>query len=571
MKNYKFLIKYIKKTKKSLFIWMGVTIIFMLLHASATIVWGYAIESIADLDFNKFLYLGLFTQGIYIFGCLLDTVRNYAYINVETKFANEVMNDLYEKMINLPCIAYEKMGVGEIVNRLTGDCKTVIETAASLFKLLVKTLIVIAIIIFSFFIHYLIGCLFILLGITIFLITHYYLPIIKKREKQMKDISDKYLKEVNETFVGIREVKSLGIKNSTMKSVKKKFSDYFLINVKSRKKETNFYDLNNIVFYVYQLIIILVAGYLMYEGNFGFAIFSIVLNCIWRIDEVVSGLSDFGVRYSKVVVSLNRIDEILNNKLYLDEKFGTFVNDNPRGFIEFKNVYFKYSDDEDYIINNMNISFEPNKKIAIVGRSGNGKSTMFNLLSRFFDVSEGQIEIDGKNIKEYNEKSLRNLVSVIRQNPYMFNKTIIDNFRIIDKNLSLVKIREACKKACIDDYIMSLPNKYETMIGEGGVNLSGGQKQRVAIARSLLNNAKIFLFDEATSALDNESQKYIKKTINELIKEHTVIIIAHRLSTVSDADTIYVVEKGEVESKGTKNELLKTSSIFKELYKEETA
>ena len=214
----------------------------------------------------------------------------------------------------------------------------------------------------------------------------------------------------------------------------------------------------------------------------------------------------------------------------------------------------------------MNLVLEPNKKIAIIGRSGNGKSTIFNLLLRYFDASSGNILIDDTNIKDLTEKSLRSNISIIRQSPYLFNISILENFRIVKENVTLEEIREVCKKAYIDEYIMSLPDKYDTIIGEGGVNLSGGQKQRIAIARTLLLNTKIILFDEATSALDNESQEYIKMTIDNLIIDHTIIIVAHRLSTIIDADVIHIIDKGTLVESGTHKELLNNSDIYKTLY-----
>lgn len=169
-------------------------------------------------------------------------------------------------------------------------------------------------------------------------------------------------------------------------------------------------------------------------------------------------------------------------------------------------------------------------------------------------------------IEDFTEDSLRENIAIIRQEPFIFNKTILENLKIIDPYMSLKKIRNACKLAEIDEYIMSLPNKYDTMIGEGGINLSGGQKQRLAIARALLKNSKIILFDEATSALDNENQSKIKQAIDNLVKDHTIIIVAHRLSTIIDADIIYLIDGGKVVASGTHKQLLKKSLIYKNLY-----
>ena len=292
---------------------------------------------------------------------------------------------------------------------------------------------------------------------------------------------------------------------------------------------------------------------------------------IWRIDEVVESISDFGVNYNKVTVSLKRIDEILNNRLYKDEKFGNIDLKDIKGSVEFRDVSFKYRSDEDNTLNKLNLKIEPNKKVAIVGRSGNGKSTLFNLLLRYFDCTDGLLLIDGIDIKDLSEKSLRNNISIIRQSPFLFNVSIFDNFKYVKEDVSLDEVRYVCKRAYIDDYIMSLPNGYNTIIGEGGINLSGGQKQRIAIARTLLRNTKIILFDEATSALDNESQEYIKKTIDALAKDHTIIIVAHRLSTIVDADVICVIDKGLLAASGVHDELIKESSVYNKLYTHESS
>ena len=315
-----------------------------------------------------------------------------------------------------------------------------------------------------------------------------------------------------------------------------------------------------------QFIILFTCGKFYIDGLISLGIFLMIETYIWRIDDVVESISDFGVNFNKVTVSLNRIGEILNNKLYQDELYGNKELINTKGVIKLSNVKFKYRDDEDYTLKGLNLTIEPYKKIAIVGRSGNGKSTIFNLLLRYFDASSGTIKVDDINIKDLTEKSLRGNISIIRQNPFLFNLTIMENFKIVKEDVTLEEIREVCQKAYIDDYIMSLPKKYETVIGEGGVNLSGGQKQRLAIARTLLLNTKIILFDEATSALDNESQEYIKKTIDDLVKDHTVVIVAHRLSTIIDADVINVIDKGKLVGSGKHKELLDTCKAYNDLY-----
>lgn len=290
---------------------------------------------------------------------------------------------------------------------------------------------------------------------------------------------------------------------------------------------------------------------------------------IYRFIYLIEDINELTQTYQKVKVSVSRVNDILENRLFKDEKFGDKKLENVKGVIEFKNVSFAYPDEEN-TLNNFNLKVEPNTKIAIVGASGQGKSTLFNLLTRIFDVNSGKIFIDNVNIKDLKESELRKNISIIRQEPFIFNRSIKENFLIVDENLTLDEIRKYCKMAYLDDYIMSLPKGYDTVLGEGGVNLSGGQKQRLSIARTLSRNSKIILFDEATSALDNNSQDYIKRTIDNLVSNHTVVIVAHRLSTIMDADIIHVVDNGKVIASGKHNELLKTCNMYKNLYKNES-
>ena len=367
-------------------------------------------------------------------------------------------------------------------------------------------------------------------------------------------------------MTGIREIKSLGIAKTIEKNISNIIDRLFGNTERVRKYERWYYAFNNFAYFSIQFLILYTTGKLFFTGAISLSIFLVMESYIWRIDEVVESISDFGVSFNKVSVSLKRISEVLNNNLYQDEKFGNVTLLNPKGIIEFKEVKFKYTEKEDYTLKGLNLTIEPNKKIAIVGRSGNGKSTVFNLLLRYFDTTEGTITIDGINIQDLTESSLRNNISIIRQSPFLFNLTILENFRLVNDNITLEEVRNVCQRAYIDDYIMSLPNQYDTVIGEGGINLSGGQKQRIAIARTLLLNTKIILFDEATSALDNESQEYIKKTIDNLVKDHTVVIVAHRLSTIVDADTIHVIEKGKLIGSGTHKQLLKKCKPYQNLY-----
>ncbi|MDE6284961.1 MAG: ABC transporter ATP-binding protein/permease, partial [Bacilli bacterium] len=396
-----------------------------------------------------------------------------------------------------------------------------------------------------------------------------FLPAIRQNQKDISKEKDVVVAQTNETIRGIREIRALGIRESTNVTIKNLIRNIFYKNTEQMINEKNYYSvvvsLNNIL----ETVVFITCIILICYEKTTFAFFMALTYYIYRFMGTIDWVMNLSTSYQKMKVSIERIDEILGNKLYKDEEYGTLHKTNIKGNIEFKNVNFQYSNEEKPIFSNFNLMLETNKKIAIVGKSGQGKTSLFNLLLRYFSPNQGVILIDDIPIEDFDEDSFHQNIAIIRQDPFLFNKTILENFQIINPKLSLKKVREACKTAEIDDYIMSLPKKYDTIIGEGGVNLSGGQKQRVAIARALLKNSKILLFDEATSALDNESQAKIKIAMDNLVKDHTIIIVAHRLSTIIDADIIHVVDKGQVVASGTHKKLLSKSEIYKSLYKSE--
>lgn len=572
VKSFKVLWKYIKDDKFKLFIYVLLVILTYAPTILSAFFWGKALEELLTKNiYNFVIYLGLW-EGLYIiFYSILQLPRDYLYNYLEIKFIKNASKDLYKKIDNLPAIAFEKIGVGEFINRLYNDTDRVMELLAKLIKLLCKALVVVFVLIISFNISIILGIEIIIFGLIMGFISYKFFPKIKKVQEEIKKESDDYVKTATENITGIREIKSLGIKQIIEKDIFKKIDSLYYNTNKIKKSEYLYYCLNNLAYFILQFIILFTCGYLFIDGKIEYSVFVMIEMYIWRIDEVVESISDFGVSYNKVTVSLKRIGEILENILYEDEKFGNVSIDEVEGVIEFKNVKFKYSTDEEETLKGLDMKIVPNKKIAIVGKSGNGKSTIFNLLLRYFDATKGEILVDGVNIKDLTEESLRNNISIIRQSPFLFNLSIMDNFKMVKEDVTEEEVRDVCKKAYIDEYIMSLPNKYNTIIGEGGVNLSGGQKQRIAIARTLLLNTKIILFDEATSALDNESQTYIKKTIDDLVKDHTVVIVAHRLSTIIDADIINVIDKGKLIASNNHEKLLKECKIYSNLYNTESS
>ena len=568
--SFKLIFHYLKEDKVKMILLVILMICNYIPDLCCPIFIGKALEFLLLKKYALFVkYLVLYFSGyVIVYGVLLIP-RLILYNKLQMSFINKVCKDMYNKYQNLPAIAFEKAGVGELINRLSSDPDRVLDLLNQLVKMILKIIMALIIVIVSFKISIFIGIEITIFAIIMGIISSKYFPVIKSTQKEIKKESDKLIKRATENLAGIREIKALGIKNNMINLINNDIDNYCNKSLKINRYESVYNGLNNIVYYVLQFIILLTCGYLFIKGHIVYSVLMMVHTYIWRIDEVAETLSSFGVNYNKVKVSLSRIDEVVNNKIFKDEIYGDISLNNPKGNVTFKNVSFKYTKKENLTLDNLSLNIKTNQKTAIVGRSGNGKTTIFNLLLRYFDVTSGKVLIDGVDIKDLTEESLRKTISCVRQNPFLFNMSIFENFKIVKPDITLKEVKEVCKRAYIDEYIESLPKKYNTIIGEGGINLSGGQKQRLAIARTLLLNTKIILFDEATSALDNESQKYIKMTIDDLTKDHTIIIIAHRLSTIIDADEILVIENGKLESKGNHKDLLKKSKVYKGLYENE--
>ena len=493
----------------------------------------------------------------------------YGRIYME-KCANNIMEKIgcavYEKVGLLPARAFEEKSSGEFINRITNDSSTIADSFRQILRITISLFTCVIVFIYICFNSWVVALEVIIYLILFYIISHKYLPSIKEKQKEINKEKDRAVAEVSESVRGIREIRALGIRKSMNDNFKNIVRNiYFKINkqmITERNYNAWIYILNcTLEFVIFTTCIILIINE---TGSFAF--FMAMTYYVYRFMNTIELMMNLSTSIQKMKVSIERLSEILDNKLYKDEKFGIVSKTDILGNIEFKNITFKYPNEEKEIFEEFNLTIPTGKKVAIVGKSGQGKTTIFNLLLRYFDSDTGVILVDDIPIEDFTEDSLRENIAIIRQEPFIFNKTILENLKIIDPYMSLKKIRNACKLAEIDEYIMSLPNKYDTMIGEGGINLSGGQKQRLAIARALLKNSKIILFDEATSALDNDNQSKIKQAIDNLVKDHTIIIVAHRLSTIIDADVIYLIDGGKVVASGTHKQLLKKSLIYKNLY-----
>lgn len=530
---------------------------------------GAAVEAITNSNINlAIMYLIMYFFIGVLIGTILSGLANSMLLKIESKLTRTLGFNTYKKALNLPAIAFEEMSSGEIINRITNDADSLSFTFGKMINMISSIVTALVILVYVFFNSWIVGLILIIFLIILYFIIKKYTPLLKDAHKERKTTQDSFTSLANESIRGIREIKTLGIKEQLIINAKKSIDGIFKVSKKEIDLETRFNIVISLLKEVLEVGVFIICIILLYYKQITLTFFIAMTYYIYRYMWFIECLNDFTETYQKVSVSLDRVNEILENQKFNDVVFGNTDIKNMKGIIKFKDVSFSYPNEEK-VLDDFNLIIEPNKKIAIVGASGQGKSTLFNLITRLFDANAGTISIDDVNILDISEECLRKNVSIIRQEPFIFNRTILENFKIIDENIKLKDVKKYVKEAYLDEYIESLPKKYDTLLGEGGVNLSGGQKQRLAIARTLAKNSKIILFDEATSALDNNSQEFIKKSIDNLVKNHTVVIVAHRLSTIIDADVIYVIDKGKVIASGTHNQLLTSCDYYKNLYKSE--
>ena len=316
---------------------------------------------------------------------------------------------------------------------------------------------------------------------------------------------------------------------------------------------------------VLELVVLIVAGYFTYMNYINLGDFAAYLLYVKMFIQPIRKLINFTEQYQNGMTGFERFTEIINEEIEKESQDPIELKD-VKGNIEIENVSFTYEDDNE-VFSNLTLSIEAGKTVALVGPSGGGKTTLCNLIPRFFDFSEGDIKIDGKSIKEVSLNSLRKNIGVVAQDVFLFTGTIKENIIIGKSDATDEEVIDACKKARIHEFIMTLPQGYDTYVGERGVKLSGGQKQRISIARIFLKNPPIMILDEATSALDNVTEYEIQKSLEELGRNRTNLVVAHRLSTIQNADEIIVLTENGIEERGTHKELIEKSGVYSKLHR----
>lgn len=568
LNNFKKIWKYGENNKSLIVKCIIYNIVFVAIRISVILLSAKLIIKLTDNDLIGLLIIGLLVyiielshNTIYYF---LEGCYQKIYKNLFTKLQSSLSNEILT--IENECI--DKNSSGLFIQRITNDTSNL----ASLFKDLIQVLgqllsdvgIYITILIVSkiAFIY------FVICTIVIFFIALQKEKRYSMKDKLYKEENERTTSFIGEIVKGSKDIKMLNAYDSFKSILDDKIE---ILNHKRYELDDTNRSWKLILWYsifTYRFLLICLIIFLIYNKFITIAVAMILYNSMGKVTDFISNSGNLLKIVKGFNLSCDRIFSIMDDDIFNKEKFGKKHINKVNGNFEFKNVTFSY-DKEKIILNKMNFKINANETVAFVGKSGAGKTTIFSLLCKMYSNYSGNILIDNVDIKELDRDSIRGNITVINQNPYFFNMSIKDNFKIVKNNLTDDEMYRACKLACLDEYIESLPNKYDTVVGEGGVMLSGGQKQRLAIARALIQNTEIILFDEATSALDNETQSEIQNAINNLKGEYTILIIAHRLSTIKNVDRILFIDNGKILAEGSHKELLSACNEYKELYNAE--
>lgn len=555
-----------KKHTKLIVMLIMLTLIAAGLSIMIPILTANMLNYLTNFEERKIIDVSIWIMIIALAMQFINYLINFLYLKIDHKVTFNILNLYCNSLTKLKMQEFDRNGNG-VFNARFGEIKAISQFLSYFINVVSVIIANIAFLFYIMVLNLYIGIALLIGLIIMFIIENIRVKMKIDFDRKQRKEHEKLYSDCNELIRGIRDVKVLNLGDNVINRIKVK-RNY----IDERKEKFHYkYEIINKFISLYKeiLIIIILIGAVLLNGINPIlpSVLLIVFMYYSRALQAVSAILGIKDKLAENELSCERIYEIILFLKFEDEKFGSFDADNIKGNIEFKKVNFAY--DNNKLFDNMNFTIKQNQLTSIVGKSGQGKSTILSLIAKLYDIKDGKILIDGVPINDFSKKSISNNISYITQSPYLFNMSIKENLVLVNKEITQKQIEDACEKAQLADFINSLEDGYDTVIGDNGVMLSGGQRQRLAIARALLKESKIILIDEATSSLDNDSQNKIIKVFEQLKKDHTVVVVAHRLSTIINSDNILVLSNNSVTHKGTHSELIKNSLEYNELYKTE--
>lgn len=504
--------------------------------------------------------------GLAVIGGFLVYFSTYLSGRISTGVYKDTIDDMYSKIQSLDLKFFSEMKVGELMVRFTNDAQNINTMILNLFNLVSYAVQVVVLFGIALFVDWKLTLSVTLIAPVLIQIVKKYAKKLKQAGKNRQETSGELNSRLQETISGIKVIKAFATENyekSKFKNLSSKLRLYSLNSIKYDAKSSSISEGLN---YIIVALLLLFGGFRVIRGH------------NFTTGDFIAVIGSISAMYTPAKRAIGTFNNINNNSSAIERVFEIMrlepeiVNsENPVKFEKFKqdivlsNMSFYYNEGET-VLKDINLDVKRGETVALVGNSGGGKTTIANLIPRFYDVTSGSIKIDGIDIRDYELESLRRNIGIVPQETFLFSGSIKENIKYGNRHATDEEIINAAKMANAHEFIEKLSESYDTEIGERGILLSGGQKQRIAIARAILENPEILILDEATSALDNESEKLVQEALEKLMKEKTTFIIAHRLSTVINSDKIVVLQRGEIKETGTHQELINKNGIYKSLY-----
>ena len=525
------------------------------------------LKDVANLTVKTIVSIGILYFVLRAIDCLAGYYMSDMGHVMGTKIETDMRNDAYHHLQRLSDTYYNNTKVGQIMGRITNDLFDVTEFAhhcpeeffIAAIKIVVSFIILIRINIL------LTAVIFIIIPVMIYVCIKLNAKMRGAFRKQRHQIGELNAR-IEDSLLGQKVVKAFTNEEAEIEKFESDNKKFFSIKKLTYRFMALFFTTVKMFDALMYLSVLVIGGLLVVKRIIGVGDLVAYLLYVTTLIATIRRIIEFFEQFQRGLTGIERFFQIIDTKIEIRDKNDAKIMPVPKGNIEFSNVSFEYPDDHNIVFNHLNLKIESGEKIAIVGPSGGGKTTLCNLIPRFYDVTLGKIMVDGVDIKEYTLKSLREKIGMVQQDVYLFSGTVAENISFGKLDCSRDELIEAAKKAGAHEFIINLKDGYDTYIGERGVKLSGGQKQRISIARVFLKNPPIIILDEATSALDNESEYEVSKSLTELSKGRTTITIAHRLSSIRNADRILVLTEDGIAEEGNHEILLQKKGIYYQFY-----
>lgn len=578
---------YLGKHKCGVILYILTIIIACVCSGATTILFANFLSYVTVASYELALRFLVFA-GVTTILCRFGWWSNYfIYYKVSNVIWKEIAKDLTNRSFMLASSTFSENNSGAFVQRIMNDPNEALSQLSSIVEILAETITSVVIVTYIVTLNWLIGLLYISVLLVAFVIEIFRKKIGKKNKLKTKKINDKTYSLVTEIVKSEKDIKALGLEEKLYETSNVSFEEYKNQRCKADVIDLSFWNTRNVILELFGIAVLVLGIYMMQVKTITIATYILLYSYRDNLFFLVWNVGAMFKLFTDISVSNSRMFSLYDEKIYPAEKFGDITKEKVEGRIQFDNVEFAYSeiveskeDDEEFakkrkpvehvkkepIFNDLSFVIEPNTTVAFVGKSGSGKSTILSLIAKLIEADKGIVKIDDVDIRDLTKQSLRDNISLINQFPYIFDMSIKENLLLVKKDATDEELWDVLKRASFDEDVKSMPKGLDTKVGETGVKLSGGQRQRLAIARALLKQTKIILFDESTSSLDNFAQSNIQKSIENMKGQHTIVIVAHRLSTIKNVDKIYFLENGKIVDSGTFEELFNNNTQFQNMF-----